>query len=115
MNMPISTTIFYIGSMIFIGFLEEIIFRGFLFNAMRKDGEKTAIIVSSITFGFLFVVIFVKGKSLIPCIITHSLIDMTSAFCNQEFASNYLIPVSIVTGLFCLLYSVYLLNENKEY
>lgn len=137
MNMPILACITYIGSMMFVGFLEEIIFRGFLFNAIRKDNEKIAIIVSSITFGlghliylingsgadiiptlcqaflgitigYLFVIVLLKGKSLIPCIITHSLIDMTSAFANDAFASKYLIQLSIVFGMFTLGYSIYL-------
>ena len=43
--------IFHILNMINIGFIEEIIFRGFLFKMMAKDNIKTAIIVSSITFG----------------------------------------------------------------
>lgn len=142
MNMPIFDSITYVGSMMLVGFLEEIIFRGFLFNAMRKDNEKTAIIVSSITFGlghliylingsgaeliptlcqallgitigYLFVILFLKGKSLIPCIITHSLIDMTSAFANVEFTSKYLIPLSIFFGVFTLAYAVYLRKKCR--
>jgi membrane protease YdiL (CAAX protease family) len=93
-------TVFYILSMLYVGFLEEIIFRGFLFCAMAKNGVKSAIIVSSVTFGighivnlingsgaellanlfqviyamaagFMFVMIFYKTKSLLPCIVTH--------------------------------------------
>ncbi|MBQ5326062.1 MAG: CPBP family intramembrane metalloprotease, partial [Oscillospiraceae bacterium] len=44
-------TLLYILSMFCVGFLEEMIFRGFLFNAMAKDGVKSAIVVSSVTFG----------------------------------------------------------------
>ena len=44
-------TILYILSMLCIGFLEEVIFRGLLFESMRKDSEKAAVIVSSVTFG----------------------------------------------------------------
>ena len=100
-NTP-SEIIFHILTMINVGFIEEIIFRGFLFKMMEKDNVKSAIIVSSITFGighivnllngadlvptlmqvcyavsigFLFVTIFYKSKSLIPCIITHSLVN----------------------------------------
>ena len=83
--------------MVNIGFLEEIIFRGILYKSIEKDNQKLAIIISSLTFGiehivnllngadlvptlmqicyaiaigFLFVTIFNKSKSLIPCIIT---------------------------------------------
>ena len=91
----------YFISMCCVGFLEEVIFRGLLFRAMEKDGLRTAIIVSALTFGlghivnlfngsgrdpvssivqivfavlvgFVLVLIFYHGKSLIPCILFHS-------------------------------------------
>ncbi len=91
----------FVISMCCVGFLEEVIFRGLLFRAMEKDNLKTAIIVSSLTFGlghivnlfngsgrdlvstimqivfailvgFALVKIFYHGKSLIPCILFHS-------------------------------------------
>ena len=84
-----------------VGFLEEAIFRGLLFRAMEKDNLNTAIIVSALTFGlghivnvfngsgkdlmssviqmtfavfvgFVLVLIFYYGKSLIPCIVFHA-------------------------------------------
>ncbi len=99
--------------MLMVEALEELIFRGFLFKAIGKDNIKTAIVVSSVTFGighivnlingsgaelvdnlcqvcyavaigFLFVVIFYKDKSLLPCIITHGVFCALSAFCNTE-------------------------------
>ena len=89
----------YFISMCCVGFLEEVIFRGLLFRAMEKDNLKTAMIVSSLTFGlghivnlfngsgmdlassmtqivlavllgFVLVLIFYYGKSLIPCILS---------------------------------------------
>lgn len=87
----------HVLTMLNIGFIEEIIFRGFLFKAIAKDDTKSAIIISSITFGighiinllngadfiptlfqicsaisigYLFVTIFNYSKTLIPCIIT---------------------------------------------
>jgi len=103
---PLETALF-VGSMLCVGFLEEIIFRGFLFKAMAESSVKAAVIVSSITFGmghiinlfngsgaellpnlcqvvyataggFMFVILFYKGKSLLPCIITHSLMNALS-------------------------------------
>jgi len=99
-NNTISEIIFYMLSMICVGFIEEIIFRGFLFTWLSKNSVNTAILVSSVTFGmghivnlingsganvfsnllqvvyatavgFLFTIIFYKSKSLWPCIITH--------------------------------------------
>ncbi len=128
MNLPIHETILYMGSMICVGFLEEVIFRGFLFKAMSKDGLKSAIIVSSITFGighivnlfngsgmdlvsnfcqvgsaiafgFLFVILFHRGKSLWPCIITHSVLNALSVFANEtnETAEREIIVAVVLT------------------
>ncbi len=91
----------FVISMCCVGFLEEVIFRGLLFRAMEKDGLKSAIAVSALTFGighivnlfngsgrnmissiiqvvfavfvgFVLVWIFYHGKSLMPCILFHS-------------------------------------------
>ncbi|MBD5519941.1 MAG: CPBP family intramembrane metalloprotease [Lachnospiraceae bacterium] len=111
LNYPLEDTVCRIVCMLFVGFLEEVIFRGLLFKAMAKNNVKSAIIVSSLTFGighiinlfngssmdlvsnlyqvifaivigFLFVTIFYRGGSLIPCIITHSTINSLSTFAN---------------------------------
>lgn len=111
-NYPLSDTVCRIACMLCVGFVEEVIFRGFLFRAMEKDGIKSAIIVSSVTFGighlvnlfngsgmnlvnnlcqicfaiavgFLFVTIFYRGGSLLPCIIVHSAINTLSTFSNE--------------------------------
>ena len=112
MNMSPMETVLYILSMFCVGFLEEVIFRGLLFQAMAKDGVKTAIIVSSVTFGighivnlingsgtellpnllqvmyavaigFAFVMIYCKTGSLVICIIIHSVFNGLSAFANE--------------------------------
>lgn len=112
MNMSSLETVLYILSMLCVGFLEEMIFRGFLFKAMVKDGVKSAIIVSSATFGighivnlingsgaellpnllqviyavaigFAFVMVYYKTKSMLSCIIIHGLFNSISAFANQ--------------------------------
>ena len=128
MNLPIHETLLYMGSMILVGFLEELIFRGFLFKAMSKDGLKAAIIVSSITFGighlvnlfngsgmdlvsnfcqvfsavafgFLFVILFHRGKSLWPCIVTHSVLNALSVFADEtgETAVREIIVAVVLT------------------
>lgn len=125
--------IFYILTMINIGFIEEIIFRGFLFKMMAKDNIKSAILVSSITFGighiinlfngadliptllqicyaisigYLFVIIFHKSKSLIPCIITHSLTNALSIFNVENKVSLYISSVFLIIVPF--LYATYI-------
>lgn len=124
MNMSPAETALYVGSMICVGFLEEIIFRGFLFKAMCRDSVKAAIIVSSLTFGighlvnlingsgadlvsnlcqvcyaaaigFLFVILFYRGGSLWPCIITHSAVNALSAFSNEAAQTT---EIEIVTA-----------------
>ena len=63
-NTP-SEILFHIIFMINVGFLEEMIFRGFLFKMMAKDNLKSAIIVSAITFGMGHIVNLLNGASLI--------------------------------------------------
>lgn len=99
--------------MLCVGFVEEVLFRGLLFQALEKDSVNMAIIISSLTFGlghllnlvngsgmelgenllqvtgamalgFLFVILFYRGGSLCPCIIAHAVINITSAFANEE-------------------------------
>ena len=50
-NYSLSGTVCRIICMLCVGFIEEVIFRGFLFKAMAKDNLKFAIIISSVTFG----------------------------------------------------------------
>lgn len=109
MKYNLSGTMCYIVSMLCVGFLEEIIFRGLLFRAMAKDGLMSAVIVSSLTFGIghivnlfngsgaktagtlvqiLFavliglalVLILLKGGSLVPCIVFHSINNALHCF-----------------------------------
>lgn len=112
MNYTAAETICRIVCMLCVGFLEEVIFRGLLFKAIAKDNIRSAIIISSVTFGighiinlfngsgmdlvsnlcqivfaiavgFLLVTIFYRGGSLIPCIIVHSAINTLGTFAND--------------------------------
>ena len=132
-NNSISEIVFHILTMLNVGFIEEVIFRGFLFKMMAKDNIKSAIIVSALTFGighivnlfngaeliptlvqicysisigYLFVIIFYKSKSLIPCIITHSLINSLSIFNVENTLSLYIAPIILIT--ISLLYAIYI-------
>ena len=55
--------------MINVGFIEEVIFRGFLFKMMAKDNLKLAIIVSAVTFGIGHIVNLLNGGDLIPALL----------------------------------------------
>ncbi|MBQ9140244.1 MAG: CPBP family intramembrane metalloprotease [Lachnospiraceae bacterium] len=142
LNVTVFETILYILSMLCVGFLEEVIFRGFLFKAMCKDNVKTAIIVSSITFGlghivnllngrdipetllqicyavaigFLFTIIFHKGKGLWPCIITHSVLNSSSVFANTEGATMAKgIATSVFLCVVSLGYAAYILKRKNS-
>lgn len=125
-------------SMCCVGFLEEVIFRGLLFRAMEKDNLKTAIIVSALTFGlghivnlfngkdiqsaivqvvfavlvgFVLVMIFYYGRSLVPCIVFHSANNALRVFSAEgslspqaEMILNLLIIVVVLGGY--LLYLI---------
>ena len=135
-NNTITEIILYIISMLLVGFLEEIIFRGFLFKLLEKDNVNKAIIITSITFGighivnllngadiittliqicysisigYLFAIIFYKGKSLWPCIITHSLTNSLSIFNIDNTISLYIAPIFLI--IIPISYALYI-NKN---
>lgn len=56
-------------NMLCVGFIEEIIFRGFLFKAMSRDNIKSAVFGSSITFGIGHIVNLLNGRDLIPTLL----------------------------------------------
>ena len=109
--LPVETAL-RVVCMLCVGFLEEVIFRGLLFKAIAKDNIKSAVIISSVTFGighiinlfngsgmdlvgnlcqivfaiavgFLLVTIFYRGGSLLPCILVHSAINTLGTFAND--------------------------------
>ena len=134
-------TVCYVISMCCVGFLEETLFRGLLFRAMEKDGLKSAIIVSSLTFGlghivnlfngsgrdlvstliqivfavlvgFVLVMIFYHGKSIVPCVVFHSANNALNAFSAEgnmdprlNLILNILLIVVVLGG-----YSLYLIK-----
>ena len=57
--------LFFILRMINIGFIEEIIFRGFLFRALERHGINKAAIISSIVFGIGHILNLFCGAELI--------------------------------------------------
>ena len=137
-NNSVVEIICHIISMINIGFIEEIIFRGFLFRMMEKDDLKSAIMVSSITFGighiinlftggeflstlmqvfycisigYLFVLIFHKSGSLIPCIMCHSIFNALSIF-HVDGSLFYLSSIFLI--IVPLVYSYYINKKCEE-
>ena len=143
MNASPIETVLYMLSMLCVGFLEEMIFRGFLFNAMAKNGVRSAIIVSSLTFGighiinlingsgaellpnllqvvyavavgFAFVMIYYKTKSLLVCIATHSLFNAASAFANETITDTQNVISAILIALIAAAYAAYIAVMVKD-
>ena len=117
-----------LGSMALVGFVEEMIFRGFLFRALlKKDGPKVAVIVSAVTFGighivnilagmdlaenlimvvfaiawgFVFTMVYYKSGSLFPCIIAHAVVDVLSMLSRETaWGATANIGAVLVIGL----------------
>ena len=135
--------VLYILAMLCVGFLEEVIFRGLLFEAMRKDSVKAAIIVSSITFGighiinlingsgaellpnllqvvyataagFMFVMMYCKCKSLGVCIVAHGVFNALGVFANDANATpETRILTAVLLTVITGAYAVYLALSMK--
>ena len=135
MHYDATGTVCFIVKMLCVGFLEELIFRGFLFKALSRDSIKWAVVVSSVTFGlghiinlingsgmglaenlvqiffamligFLYVIIFWRGGSLWPCIISHGVLNSLSAFS----ASGESMLRVVILCVFVVAYTVVLLK-----
>ncbi len=136
-------TLFYVISMCCVGFLEEVIFRGLLFRAMEKNDRRTAIIVSALTFGlghivnlfngsgrdlassaiqvvfavlvgFVLVLIFLRGGSLIPCIVFHAVNNALGAF-EAESAMDPTLEMALNGALIVVVLGGYLLYLVKAF
>ncbi len=144
LNYSILGTILYILTMFCVGFLEEIIFRGLLFGAMKENSFKSAVIVASLTFGighiinlvngsgadlisnllqvvyataagFMFVMMYCNEGSLIPCIVAHGLFNALSAFIG-EGASEPMgkITSAVILTVITSAYAIYLAFTLKK-
>ncbi|MBE6732326.1 MAG: CPBP family intramembrane metalloprotease [Ruminococcaceae bacterium] len=136
----IDEILFHVITMLNVGFIEEVIFRGFLFRMMAKDSVKAAIIVSSVTFGighivnlfngadllptllqicyamavgFLFVIIFYKSGSIIPCILAHSLNNSFSIFGKENEFSLYIGSLFLI--VVSTVYAICISKKSKQY
>ena len=140
---PGISQLFAVGTMLLVGYVEEVVFRGLLFKAIAKENLRQGIVISALTFGighivnlftgheiletllqivyavalgFLFVTLFHHSGSLWPCIITHSLIDITSVFANGENLSTinqyYVGPACIL--IICVVYSICIIRRSRQ-
>ena len=108
---PLAVTLLMMANKAVAGYVEEVIFRGFLFRGMAKNNLRSAVIVSAVTFGaghivnllntadtvgvllqvcyaivigFLYTIIAYKGGSLWPCIISHMFVNGSSMFALEQ-------------------------------
>jgi len=140
MQFSVFETVLYVVSMLGVGFMEEVIFRGFLFKALCRENVKRAIVVSSVTFGighivnllngaevlstvlqicyavaigFLFTIIFYKSDSLVPCIITHCVVNSLSAFAGER-TEKFSIMTALVLTVISLGYAFWILKRDRK-
>lgn len=122
-----------------IGFIEEILMRGFLFKALLEKGKVLAIVVSSCSFGLLHIVnlfggadilytlaqiifacafgfacviFFYKTNNIIPCIVCHGLLDLCALFWTEDEAEMFMI--FLLSAIISMIYGIYLLKMNKR-
>lgn len=140
LRLPALETILFVLSMCFVGFLEEVIFRGLLFKGMCKSGVKTAIIISSLTFGvghivnllmgapvfdtllqllyasaigFCYTAIFYVSGSIWPCIISHIAVNTTSLLA-PELSDQRMIAIALVQTVIGVGYGWWLLKKREK-
>ena len=126
-------------SMIGVGFLEEMIFRGFLFKGICRSNVTRAIVISSVTFaighivnllngyeivqsiiqivyavavGFLLVFIFHRTGSIIMCVVFHALNNSLTAFSKTDWgeASSLNLIMLAVRLVIMVAYTVYIVK-----
>lgn len=124
------------------GIVEELIFRGLLFVAMCKTNVKSAVIVSSLTFGvghivnllngapvfdtvcqiiyacaigFCFTAVFLVGKSILPCALAHLIVNASSAFgAAPADMQTFHIAATVFLTVVSAGYGAWLLIRYKE-
>ena len=124
----------FVVSLVCAGFLEELLFRGFLFRALEGAGPRRAVVLSSLAFslchlanwfggrplgetvlqmvfaagaGVALAVLFYKGGSLLPCILFHSLNNALSAFAAPAVSGAAPASVLLPLAACLLLLAVY--------
>lgn len=134
-ELPVTQTVLSVTAMCLAGFLEEIIFRGMLFQGMKKNSLTLALLVSSLTFGaghavnllmggellptliqmgyatavgFCYTALFYRGKSLFPCMISHMLVNGLSVVL-AEPGLWWLLAIGAVQSVVSVCYGLWLL------
>ncbi len=142
-TLPAAETACYLVAMACVGFLEELLVRGFLFQYLKRRSIKLAVGVSVISFGaahvlnlfslgeltlaenllqilsalcvgFLYAAILLRSGSLLPCILSHSVINMLFVFGREAGLSTaQRLQSSGIQMAIMVLYGAYLLKKPK--
>jgi hypothetical protein len=122
-----------------VGFAEEIYFRGIICNMWIEESEKKAIILSSVLFGichlmnvlggasliqtivqicFAFVygvavaLIFMIGKSILPCILLHAFHNFCS-FISREGSMQINVILGVIQFIIIIVYIAVIIRKKK--
>ena len=136
LNETILVSVLSVVSMCFVGFLEEVIFRGFLFRGMCESSIKKAIIISSLTFGmghivnlllgapvfdtllqliyasaigFCYTAIAYRCGSIIPCILSHIAVNSLSIFATEPTMQMSII-IALLQTVISISYGLWILR-----
>lgn len=134
-------TVLYVLSMLCIGFVEEILFRGYLLHTLLQNSVRQAIIISSLTFGLghivnllngkdifetilqliyamvigvMLSVFVVRTKQLLPCCIFHGVFNALAAFANRDGVTNtYQLVICVVITVIAVGYALWLWRQKE--
>lgn len=140
-NYSLKQTLLILITMIGTGFMEEILFRSHLIRQYQKFGDTYAVLLSSMIFsllhilnitsgmdifvnilqiissfmiGIMFSTIFIKTDSIVLCIMSHSLINISSMFTSQSLNKVGFIVIDVIYIFVSLLVTIYIYKrENK--
>lgn len=132
---PVETVLYILG-MLCVGFVEEILFRGYLLHTLMQNSARQAIIISSLTFGLghivnllngkdiyetllqliyamaiglMLSVFVVRTKQLLPCCIFHGVFNALAAFADRDGVTNtYQLVICIVITVIAVGYALWL-------
>ncbi len=128
-------------SMLGVGFSEEILFRSFLIKAIMNKNLKVAILLPSIMFGIIHItnlfggagivmtilqiiyaiafalmcsMFFYKTNNIIPCMICHSITNITNTFLPNNLSIEYQCIGCIAFIIPAIFYAGYLYKTKKS-
>lgn len=127
-------------AMLGVGFSEEILFRSFLVKAVMNKNTKAAIFIPSIVFGVIHLanlfgganliqtvlqviyatsfalmcsLFFIKTNNIIPCMICHSITNVTNSFLPDDLSIAYQCMGCIALIIPSAFYALFLYRTNK--